>query len=167
MSNPRRSIAFLFLLVVLAPLSYALGETILERMIHHEMKEKLKTGQLVTLTVPEKEVVWMDKHEILYQGHMFDIGSRSLENGIYTFKGVFDKKETELVNKNRENHQQAPSDQGLFWVSLLGTSGLVNAVSLTEPVLFLVSDPYPSFDSFLPPSPLMDTLKPPPQTAVA
>jgi len=47
-------------------------------------------------------VIWMDKHEIWINEHMFDIHSKKLENGIYTFTGLYDEDETELVKKERK-----------------------------------------------------------------
>jgi len=70
-------------------------------MIWHEMKEKLETSLLQTITINEKEVVWMDDHEIWVNEHMFDIETKKLENGIYTFTGLYDEEETNLVKKHK------------------------------------------------------------------
>lgn len=66
------------------------------------MKEELQHRSLVTLKVAASEVQWMDDHEIWINNSMFDISSKKLENGIYTFTGLYDKEETLLVKKERE-----------------------------------------------------------------
>ncbi len=70
--------------------------------IREKMKEKLETDKLQTIVLPEEKVIWMDKHEIWINEHMFDIHSKKLENGIYTFTGLYDEDETELVKKERK-----------------------------------------------------------------
>lgn len=66
------------------------------------MKEKLETDKLQTIVLPEEKVIWMDKHEIWVNEHMFDIHSKELVNGVYTFTGLYDEDETELVKKERQ-----------------------------------------------------------------
>jgi len=65
------------------------------------MKEKIENHQLITVTIPENEVTWMDKHEIWVNNSMFDIHTKKLEHGIYTFTGLYDDDETELVEQER------------------------------------------------------------------
>jgi hypothetical protein len=44
----------------------------------------------------------MDKHEIWVNNCMFDIHTKKLEKGIYTFTGLFDNDETVLVEQERK-----------------------------------------------------------------
>ena len=69
--------------------------------IRKRMKEKFESHQLQTVTIPENEVTWMDKHEIWVNNSMFDIVTKKLENGVYTFTGLYDDDETELVELER------------------------------------------------------------------
>ncbi len=79
------------------------------------MKEKTAQKQeLQTIVLPENEVVWMDKHEIYVKDKMFDISTAKLEKGIYTFKGLYDEEETELVKQ-----QQKPASQSTENMKLL------------------------------------------------
>ena len=71
--------------------------------MHHRMEEEFKSRDLQTIVLPEAAVVWMDKHEIWVDNSMFDIQSRKLENGIYTFTGLYDNDETELVLEQQTN----------------------------------------------------------------
>lgn len=90
-----------FILLGFVPLLFILFITIKKQDIRKRMKEKLESHQLVTVTIPENEVTWMDKHEIWVNNSMFDIHTKKIEHGIYTFTGLYDDDETELVEKER------------------------------------------------------------------
>ncbi|MBC7902728.1 MAG: hypothetical protein H7Y27_04870 [Gemmatimonadaceae bacterium] len=63
------------------------------------MREQLENGNLQTLTIPKDAVIWMDDHEILVNNMMFDIKTSKLENNVYTFTGLYDAAETELIEE--------------------------------------------------------------------
>ncbi len=69
------------------------------------MEEEFKNRDLQTIVLPEAAVVWMDKHEIWINNSMFDIHSKKLENGIYSFTGLYDNEETELVLEQQTNEE--------------------------------------------------------------
>lgn len=74
--------------------------------IRNRMKDELKTRSLETIVIPEKKVKWMDKHEIWVNNRMFDICTQKFENGIFTFTGLFDDEETELMIKEKETKEK-------------------------------------------------------------
>ena len=78
------------------------------------MKEKLETSLLQTITINEKDVVWMDDHEILVNEYMFDIHTKKLENGIYTFTGLYDERETRLVKKHKDTTEKNNEERQLL-----------------------------------------------------
>ena len=78
------------------------------------MKEKLETSLLQTITIYEKEVVWMDDHEIWVNEQMFDIQTKKLENGIYTFTGLYDEDETNLVKKYKDTTEKNNEENQLL-----------------------------------------------------
>ena len=73
-----------------------------KREIREKMKDKMETDKLQKIVLQEDKVVWMDKHEIWVNEHMFDIHSKKLEKGVYTFTGLYDEEETELVKKEKK-----------------------------------------------------------------
>jgi hypothetical protein len=98
----RKIISLLFLLPGLAPLLFVLFVSLQKQSIRQEMREKLKAPQqFETIILPENEVKWMDKHEIWVNEQMFDIHTKKLVNGVYTFTGLYDDDETELVKKQQ------------------------------------------------------------------
>jgi hypothetical protein len=97
----RKITGIFFLLLGIAPLLFVLFISIQKETIHQRMKQRLETRQLKTIVLPENAVVWIDKHEISINGQMFDIDSKKLENGIYTFTGLYDDDETELIKQQQ------------------------------------------------------------------
>lgn len=78
------------------------------------MKEKLEISLLQTITINEKDVVWMDDHEIWVNEHMFDIHTKKLENGVYTFTGLYDEEETNLVKKHKDTTEKNNEENQLI-----------------------------------------------------
>ena len=78
------------------------------------MKKELGIRELHTVVIPESEVIWMDKHEIWVYNSMFDIQTKKLENGIYTFTGLYDEEETILVERERKETGKADEKNKLL-----------------------------------------------------
>jgi hypothetical protein len=89
--------SFSLLLLGLTPLLFVIFFLIQQKVIRHQMQSKLRKEELQQVVIAEKDVIWVDKHEIRLHGHMFDIYTRELNNGIYTFTGLYDGIETELM----------------------------------------------------------------------
>jgi hypothetical protein len=102
----KKIVTFVFLLAGFMPVLFTLLFLFKQQLIRHEMKEKLETSLLQTITINEKDVVWMDNHEIWVNEHMFDIHIKKLENGVYTFTGLYDEQETNLVKKHKDTTEK-------------------------------------------------------------
>jgi len=105
-SNKKKIAAIFFILLGLSPLLFVLFISIKKEQIHYKMKMEFEKGALQTVVLPENKVVWMDKHEIWVNNSMFDIATKKLENGIYTFTGLYDEDETSLVEKEKESSEK-------------------------------------------------------------
>lgn len=66
--------------------------------VQHEAKEKLEENFLQTISVTEKDLVWLNAGEVVIGGEMFDIKSVRHQNGRVLLTGLFDKKETAIRN---------------------------------------------------------------------
>src|SRR5688572_13066227 len=133
-----------------------------QQMIHHEMKEKLETSLLQTITIKEKEVFWMDDHEIWVNEHMFDIQTKNLENGIYTFTGLYDAEETMLVKKHKESTEKN-NEETQFLSSLFQ---LLQSAFIEDEANSLHTDLITEYRPLIPQhisSPVISILTPPPQ----
>ena len=110
----RKSVASIFLLLSLWPLLTAFYFTIKETVIRHRMEKMLQSHVLQTVSVPEKEVIWMDDHEIWVNESMFDIRTKKLENGIYTFTGMYDADETLLVKQHQKSTKKQTGEERML-----------------------------------------------------
>lgn len=110
----QQSISLILLLPVLIPLLFIVINDLDKWQIKFRSRERLKeSSSLVQLRIPETKVQWMDEREIAVEGRMFDIKKATLENGWYTFTGHFDDKETKLLKKQQNAHQQNSGQQTL------------------------------------------------------
>lgn len=106
--------AICFILLGLSPLLFAFFISVQKEEIYRKMKKRFEVERLQTIVLPENDVVWMDKHEIWVNNSMFDIASKKLENGVYTFTGLYDNEETELANKEKETSEKNNESEKLL-----------------------------------------------------
>ena len=136
-----------------------------QQLIRHEMKEKLETSLLQTITINEKDVVWVDDHEIWVNEHMFDIHTKKLEKGTYTFTGLYDEEETNLVKKHKDttekNSEESQLISSLF--HLLQSAFIQDETNSLIPDLIITE--YRPLILLNIPSPFKTIFTPPPQPA--
>jgi len=156
-------LSVIFLLTGLLPVLFTVFFLIKQQVIRYEMKEKLETSLLQTIKINEKDVVWMDGHEIWVNEHMFDIHAKKLENGIYTFTGLYDEEETNLVKKHKDTTEKNNEENRLLssLFQLLQSSFLDNEASslITD---LPITEYCPLILQHMS-SPFMNILTPPPQ----
>lgn len=126
------------------------------------MKEKLESQQLQIIIIPENEVTWMDKHEIWVNNSMFDIYTKKLEHGIYTFTGLYDDDETILVEQERNAAGKNNEQNKLLAQLFKCLPGFCNQYSEIQNPL-CEHDCYSSLISPIPISQFREILTPPPQ----
>ena len=80
-----------------------------QQYIKYTATERLESEELVTITVPVSKVQWMEEgREIMVDGKMFDIKTYSEKDAVFTATGVYDDKETavmELLNHFNDKQQ--------------------------------------------------------------
>ena len=159
----KKIVALAFLLAGFMPVIFTLLFLCKQQMIRHEMKEKLETSLLQTITINEKDVVWMDGHEIWVNEHMFDIHTKKLENGIYTFTGLYDEEETNLVKKHKDTTEKNSEESQLLssLFQLLQSSFIENEANSLIPDLIIAE--YRPLILHNISSPYINILTPPPQ----
>lgn len=126
------------------------------------MKKEFEKGTLQTVILPENEVMWMDKHEIWVNNSMFDIATKKLEKGVYTFTGLYDEDETKLIEKQKESSEKN-NEQNKILSQLLNSLPIF--CNLSEE-LYHFKNPCSLFYSFLSEhceEPFKKILIPPPQ----
>lgn len=95
-----------------------------QAFIRHEMEEKLEKLHLQTIQISADKIVWYKKNkEIVVEGRLFDIKTMTIGNGIATFRGLFDEKESDIKNllSDLEKKQRGENDKNLVakFISLL------------------------------------------------
>ena len=105
----------------------------------------------------------MDDHEIWVNEHMFDIRTKKLENGIYTFAGLYDEQETNLVKKHKDttekNNEENQVLSSLF--QLLHSAFIEDEAN--SPITALIITEYSPLILQHISSPFKNILTPPPQ----
>jgi len=101
MSQARKHITALGLLLLLAaPLYYSVSTLVKQKVLHHQRNKKFEKEVLQTITVSAENIFWVKpEKEILFQGKLFDVKSYNREGDIIFLLGFFDEKEDELVKK--------------------------------------------------------------------
>ena len=164
MKHPlKKIVALVFLLAGFMPVLLTLLFLYRQQLIKHEMKEMLETSRLQTITIKEKDVVWMDDHEIWVNEHMFDIHTKKLENGNYTFTGLYDEEETNLVKKHKDTTEKNSEENQLLssLFQLLQTSFIEDETN--SPVTGITINKYSLFTLQHISVPVKNILTPPPQ----
>jgi hypothetical protein len=138
-SNLTQKISSLFFTGLgLVPLLFIFILGIKKHDIRNRMKQKLESQSLQTIRIQEDEVNWMDEREIWVHNSLFDIHTKKLEKGIYTFTGLYDREETRLVELERKAAGKKKEQNKLlaqFFKSLPGFCIPHNGISsLTVPV---------------------------------
>lgn len=104
----KKTTAFFFILLGFSPLLFVLFLSVKKEQIRHKIKEQFEIQNLQTIVLPENKVIWMDKNEIWINNSMFDIKTKKLESGTYTFTGLYDDAETKLkeIEKNTSGNNK-------------------------------------------------------------
>lgn len=99
MKNCCRNIAGSFLVATLFLPVLAIGILqVAEAYIEASREHRLKTEQLVTVSLPSECVHWEEDEKELWVGdRMFDVSTFTIRDGYYYLTGVFDDDETEIA----------------------------------------------------------------------
>ncbi|HMI77820.1 MAG TPA: hypothetical protein VK484_03460, partial [Ferruginibacter sp.] len=81
MSQARKHITALGLLLLLAaPLYYSVSTLVKQKVLHHQRNKKFEKEVLQTITVSAENIFWVKpEKEILFQGKLFDVKSYNRE----------------------------------------------------------------------------------------
>ena len=141
-TRTKKITSLLLMLLGLSPLLLVLTFHLRKEEIRSKMRERLESSlELHTVTIPADKVVWADDHEIWHNEKMFDIKSKKLENGVYTFTGLYDDEETELANAKQTADKKNNEEQKLLttyfhwvWNSFQekNFNPCINSIVLTE-----------------------------------
>jgi hypothetical protein len=117
-SSIKKIAGFIFILLGLTPVLFILFLAVQKKIIRLKMKQRLETKQLQTVIIPEEDVIWMEDDEIRVNGLMFDIKTKKIDKGLYTFKGLYDAEETKVIerqeNATKKNTEESKALARIF-----------------------------------------------------
>jgi ABC-type uncharacterized transport system involved in gliding motility auxiliary subunit len=93
--------ALLFIFIHALPLANAIGLFISQWKIKLELVKRLETKSLHTISIPKKQVIWIDDNkELLVKNQLFDVKQVVAETDeIITVTGLYDNEEDAIWNK--------------------------------------------------------------------
>jgi hypothetical protein len=167
MSQARKHIAVLGLLLLMAtPIFYSVTTLVKQAILHQQRNKKFEKEVLQTIAVSADQIYWVKpEKEIFFEGKLFDVKSYNREGDIIFLLGFFDDKEDELVKKilrlaGREKHSKSPFSTAaikfLFYPVFTTQSSFAYDDGWT-----LIARHYYSFDETVPAAPAHSLLQPP------
>ena len=121
----KKILTFALLLIVALPLFFSAGYIVKQKLIQHQMKERLEKASLQTVILPLSKIKWVKKNkEISIDGKLFDVKSLIISGNNAIIKGLYDVDENKLhqILKNlvqHNNHRSSPeSNLALKFFSL-------------------------------------------------
>lgn len=113
----KKILAFVLLLIVATPIFFFTGFLVKQKLIQHEMKEKLECSFLQTINVNLTDIKWVKKNkEVIIDDRLFDVKSYTVENNKLVLTGLYDDAEQKL-NKDfagilhQKKNKTAPLEQ--------------------------------------------------------
>jgi hypothetical protein len=100
-----------------------------------EMEERLEAERLTSVSTHHQNVQWLDDHECLIGGRLFDVKTVTRHRDTVVLEGIFDDAETEIEEALAE--QGAPDTNGesavMFKFTQLKASPLHALIYVTSP----------------------------------
>jgi hypothetical protein len=104
---PKKLLTVALLLIVAVPVFFSVAFVIKQKLIQHQMQERLEQASLQNISVPLSELNWVKKdREALINGQLFDVKSFSISGNTITLKGLFDDGEDYLIAKLKNEVSQ-------------------------------------------------------------
>jgi hypothetical protein len=107
MFTKKKTLAFIVLLAVTAPILFFSGFLVKQLLIQHEMEEKLETASLQTISIDVTAIQWLKKNkEAVIDGKSFDVKTYNISGNKIILTGLFDDEEDNLNNQLKDFIQQ-------------------------------------------------------------
>jgi hypothetical protein len=124
MLKPKHHIAaFLFLVILSLPIITFIYLQIQQKIVQHEMIERLEHSELDQVTIHNDYVKWFKRgKEIILNAQLFDVHSHYTKGDSTVFNGLFDIKETALkiqVKKLMERKTESDSSRDITLAKLV------------------------------------------------
>lgn len=104
-------ISLLFILLWSIPLVYGISIQVKQLQIREKQERLLDTAALQVVKVHRSELIRVHAHEILINGKRFDYNKEVQVGDWFTFTGLYDDQETELLGNLQEEKDLAGEHQ--------------------------------------------------------
>jgi len=103
------------------PIFLLVGFSFKQLIIQFEMEERLEKLNQKEIIIPQTELNWKKKgREAYINGHLFDVSSYSINNGLVTLKGLFDFEEEKIIDAiNNIATTRSKQETSIISISLL------------------------------------------------
>jgi hypothetical protein len=132
MVSRKKILAIVMLLLVVAPLFFCTAYLVKQKIIQHNMHERLEASSLQTIKVKQIDLRWekMDK-EAIVNGELFDVKYYTVKDGLVILTGLYDNAEKKLKNDfakllHKDDDSQAPLEKLLL--KFIFASAIVNNI---------------------------------------
>lgn len=120
MKSLKHITAFVFITALFLPLITPVLLQLQQRYVQWEMMEELEEKELVTISVDEASIQWIEKgKECMIAGEMFDIKKLEQQASKLTLTGLFDAKEQQIKASITKQSKQQQNNQSKQLVKLL------------------------------------------------
>ena len=103
--------ALLLLLIAAGPVLLLTGLWVKQKIVQHQMEERLENSHLHTITTNIANIKWIEKgEEVVLNGERFDVKSYVIEGNQITLTGLYDTEEQQIkqeaagVMNNKQNN---------------------------------------------------------------
>ena len=97
--NQTNIVSIIFSCLLILPLLLVIILQLWQFYLSQTAERRMETETIQTITVKADDVIWGEEgREVTIKGEYYDLVSWSLENGYYTFTGVYDREETAVSN---------------------------------------------------------------------
>lgn len=135
----KQTIALALAAFIFLPLFFSGGLQLFQLYLKQRVEHRLENEKLVTIRVPLQNIRWVEEErEVMVNGKMFDLKSYHEEEGVFTATGVWDEKETAVMNLISGFNDQAQT--GLIIRVLL----LIQSIAFVYPLAV----PFPALSFF-------------------
>lgn len=137
--NLKKILTAALLLIVAVPLFFSAGFLIKQKLIQHQMKERLEKVSLQTVTLPLSDIRWIKKNkEISIDGNLFDVKSITVSGNNAIITGLYDFDENKLHKVVKNLFQQKSKQPSPF--NNLVVKFFSTPITITSSTVSIIAD---------------------------
>ena len=118
----KKILAFAAMMVIIAPIFIFFSLLIKQKVIQHQMTEKLENASLQSIIVNDGQFIWVKENkEIEINRRLFDVKYYTSKNGKTVFTGLFDEEENKIKKAmadfiEHDENNKIPNEQFLKYL---------------------------------------------------